>query len=100
MKATKGNKEYTITATEKKAYQDRGFDIVDDEGKVIAYGRGKTVPYSDYAQLKEENEVLRTRAAELVALSEGSEQDSCDGEETEAKEGKAAKKVNAKKAGE
>ncbi len=65
MKATKGNKEYTITATEKKAFQDRGFDILDDAGNVIAYGRGKIVPYGDYAALKEENAALKARVAEL-----------------------------------
>ena len=41
MRAVKGNKEYTIDDTQKKAYQDRGFDILDETGTTIAYGRGK-----------------------------------------------------------
>ena len=43
MKAEKGNREYFIDESQKKLYQDRGFDIKNDEGTVIAYGRGKTV---------------------------------------------------------
>lgn len=64
MKATKGNKEYTIDESQQKAYQDGGFDIKDDDGNVIAYGRGKTVPYGDYMALKEELEALRTDRGE------------------------------------
>mgnify|MGYP006990204475 CR=1 FL=1 len=29
------------------------FDIYDDEGKLIVYGRDKKVPYEEYAALKE-----------------------------------------------
>ena len=32
MRAVKGNKEYTIDETQKKGYQDSGFDILDDDG--------------------------------------------------------------------
>ncbi len=59
MKAMKGNKEYTIDESQQKTYQDGGFDIMDDDGNVIAYGRGKMVPYGDYAALKEELEELK-----------------------------------------
>ena len=48
MKAVKGNKEYIIDESQKKAYQDTGFDIMGDDGEMIAYGRGKTVPYEDH----------------------------------------------------
>lgn len=58
MKAIKGNKEYTIGDEQKKFYQDSGFDIVDDSGNVIAYGRGKTVPYEIHAAILKENERL------------------------------------------
>ena len=75
MKALKGNKEYIIDEKQKKAYLEAGFDIKDDDGKVIAYGRGKTVPYADHAALKAENEALKAenealkaRNAELEAL--------------------------------
>ena len=48
MKAVKGNKEYIIDESQKKAYQDTGFDIMGGDGEMIAYGRGKTVPYEDH----------------------------------------------------
>jgi ABC-type molybdate transport system substrate-binding protein len=59
MRASKGNKEYVIVESQQKSYQDSGFDIIDDDGDIIAYGRGKTVPYGDYAALKEEFEELK-----------------------------------------
>lgn len=66
MKAAKGNKEYTIDESQMKAYQDQGFDIKDDGGKVIVYGRGKTVPYGDYMALKEELEELKANSGEMA----------------------------------
>ncbi len=66
MKAVKGNKEYTIEESEKKSYQNAGFDIVDG-GKVVAYGRGKTVPYEDYAKLQEEVRELTATVEKLKA---------------------------------
>lgn len=59
MKAAKGNKEYTINESQQKAYQDWGFDIKEDDGNVIAYGRGKTVPYEEYMAAINEIEELR-----------------------------------------
>ncbi len=53
MKAVKGNREYNITEAEKTGYVNSGFDIVEN-GKVIAYGKGKTVPYEEYEKLKKE----------------------------------------------
>ncbi|WP_368272471.1 hypothetical protein [Enterocloster lavalensis] len=67
MKAVKGNKEYTINEASQKGYQDMGFDILDEDGKIVAYGRGKTVPYGDYVSLMEENKKLHSRIAELEA---------------------------------
>ena len=60
MRASKGNKEYSIDESQQKSYQDSGFDIIDDDGKIIAYGRGKMVHYGDYMTLKEELEELKT----------------------------------------
>lgn len=65
MTAEKGNKVYTISEAEKDTYQSQGYDIFED-GKVIAYGKGKTVPYEDYMKLQEENERLK----EMIASSE------------------------------
>lgn len=61
MKATKGNKEYAIDESQVRGYQDAGYDIVQD-GRVIAYGRGKTVAYDEYMALKEEMEALRAES--------------------------------------
>lgn len=104
MKALKGNKVYTIDEKQKKNYVDAGFDIQDDNGKVIAYGRGKTVPYMDHVLLKEENEklkeenrVLRVRIAELeatqMALQNGTATVTASGETAEAIQKKAGRKA-------
>ena len=81
MKAIKGNKVYSITEKQKKAYTDAGFDILDDAGTVVAYGRGKTVPYGDYMALKAENDALKAENETLKAA-----------QKTVAPETKAAKK--------
>lgn len=65
MKAVKGNREYLIDENQKKGYQDAGFDIYDNSGNQIAYGRGKTVPFEDYAALKTENMILKEKAESL-----------------------------------
>ena len=59
MRAVKDNKVYTITESQQKFYTDAGFDIVDDKGNIIGYGRGKTVPFEKYAALKEELEAAK-----------------------------------------
>lgn len=72
MKANRGNKVYTIDETQKAMYQAQGYDIVDDEGKVIQYGAGKTVSYEEYKDLEEkaakiekENKKLKEDIKEL-----------------------------------
>jgi len=59
MKAVKGNKEYSITDTQKMQYQNDGFNILDDDGKLLAVGKGKTVSYEKYQKVVEELEILR-----------------------------------------
>ena len=66
MTAEKGNKVYTITEAEKDTYQSQGYDIFED-GKIIAYGKGKTIPYETYMKLKEENEKLKEENENLKA---------------------------------
>lgn len=88
MKAVKENKVYHIDESQKKAYQDRGFDIIDGD-TVVAYGRGKTVPYDEYAKLAGENVKLQKELGELRAAAK-----------TEVKEEKPEKKSTNKKAGE
>lgn len=72
MKATMGNKVYTIDETQKAMYQAQGYDIVDDDGRVIQYGAGKTVAYEKYkaleeklAKLEKENKKLKEENKEL-----------------------------------
>lgn len=48
MRAEKGNKQYTIDETQRAFYAKEGFDIYDDEGKLIQNGAGKTVPFERY----------------------------------------------------
>lgn len=59
MKATKENKVYSIAEEQKQFYIDGGFDILDDGGGVIAYGKGKTISYAEYMAVKEELEQLK-----------------------------------------
>ncbi len=93
MRAIKGNKVYQIKEEQKKFYTDSGFDIQDDNGNVIAHGRGKAVPYDEYVKLQKENAELRAKLAESEVLKaeEVTEQ-----EDTPAKPGKGT----GKKAGE
>ena len=65
MRAVKGNKEYTIDESQQKFYQDGGFDILDETGKILAYGRGKTVAYEDYVMAVREIERLQAQITEL-----------------------------------
>lgn len=71
MTAEKDNKVYSIDEGQMAAYQVAGYDIYGDDGKVIAYGAGKTVAYEDYMALKKENEELRARIAELEIQETG-----------------------------
>lgn len=59
MKAVKSNKEYTINETMKESYRKDGFDIYGDDGELIAYGAGKTVPYETYMAVKNELDKLK-----------------------------------------
>ena len=63
MKAVKENKVYTIDETQRKAYAAQGFDITDENGRIIEYAAGKTVPYSQYAALLAENNRLKKQLA-------------------------------------
>ena len=71
MKAVKGNKEYTIDDTQQKFYQDSGFDIKGDSGEIIAYGRGKTVPYDEHMKAVKEIERLQKLCADLQEEKSG-----------------------------
>ena len=77
MKAIKENREYTITEADVSSFRNEGYDIYDDNGKLIHYGVGKTVPYERYAKLMErvealndENVALRDEIEKLIAENE------------------------------
>lgn len=82
MKAIKDNKEYTVTNESKQHYIDTGFDIVDENGDTIEYGRGKMV------SLEEHNQALeRIKELEAQLKSSAKQEDKPDKEGAE-KEGK------------
>lgn len=56
MKAVKDNKEYDITENQKAEYLSQGYDILDENRKVIEYSPKKTIAYSEYQKVKEELE--------------------------------------------
>ena len=73
MTAEKGNKVYTITEAEKDNYRSQGYDIFED-GKMIACGKGKTVPYENYLQLQKENEELKEKLSASEEKTPASEE--------------------------
>ena len=84
MKAIKDNKEYTVTNESKQHYIDTGFDIVDENGDIIEYGRGKMV------SLEEHNQALeRIKELEAQLKSSAKQEDKPEKEEVKSdKEGK------------
>ena len=65
MVAVKENRAYTITEVDAPSFQREGYDILDDEGNVVAYGAGKTVPYEEYAKLMKRVESLQSEINDL-----------------------------------
>lgn len=95
MKAVKGNKVYDVNETTQKSYQEAGFDILDDDGQVIAYGRGKKVPFDEYVALKKEKEQLQLENRELKEQLSSLERTQVDSEEEKTQEGKRTKAAKA-----
>lgn len=67
MKAVKENRQYTITEVEVASFKSEGYDIYDDNGKLLYYGAGKTVPFEKYMKLMDNveaktEEIIRLRA--------------------------------------
>lgn len=87
MIAVKDNRVYTITEMELEARRADGYDIYDDDGLLIAYSKGKTIPYEEHLKalnaLKEENSALR---AELEAQKAELEPEPDKGKKGKAKE--------------
>ena len=97
MRAVKGNKEYTIDESQQKSYQDAGFDIVGDDVRVTAYGRGQTVPFDEYMKAVKEIEHLQNIAAERYTENEALKAEIA---ALQAPKQESAKKAESKKAGE
>lgn len=68
MKAKKENKVYRITTeVEKQRYLKEGFDIYDDDGKIIAHSPLKKIAYSEYVKVAGENAALKAEMETLQA---------------------------------
>lgn len=65
MLAVKENREYTINDTDVQSFANEGYDITDDKGNIIAYGKGKTVSYDTYMKVVEQTERLQDEIIEL-----------------------------------
>ena len=70
MRAVKGNKEYTITETQKYQYVRDGFDIVDDTGKILQAGAVKSVPFTQYQAALDEKAELEKQVQALTAAAD------------------------------
>ncbi len=64
MTAEKNNKVYKIDESMKDRYAADGYDIKDDEGNVILYGKGKTVSYEEHQRVLKELESLKGKVSE------------------------------------
>lgn len=84
--AEKDNKVYVINETEKDYYLKRGFNLVDESGETIEYGKGNEQAIA--AELKAENEKLKAENEELRKAIETSEEGTAEAPE----EGKNASK--------
>lgn len=84
MFAKKANKVYRVDEESKDRYLKQGFDITDDEGKVIEHSPQATVPYSKYeAALKEIEELKAAKSDDKSAKKSGKKSDSKSSNESE-----------------
>lgn len=51
MRAVRSNQEYFVTEETKEAYLKDGFDIYDDDGKLLEHGKGRRVSQQDYEKV-------------------------------------------------
>lgn len=70
MRAVKKNKEYMINDAQKQDYQKMGYDIMDDEGNVVGFAYGKTVPYETYMDVVKEKENLQKQVEDYKKENE------------------------------
>lgn len=63
MRAVKKNREYVVNDGNKDFYVKQGFDIVDDDGKIVEHGKGKSVSFKEYESVKKELDELKAKRA-------------------------------------
>ena len=63
MKAIKDNKVYTVDDSSVKDYLATGFDIFDDDGKLVKRSPASTVPRKEYDELLAAYEALKAEKA-------------------------------------
>jgi len=68
MYAVKANRQYAIAQADAAAYQAQGYDILDEEFRLVRTGEGKTVSAAAYGKLEAQ---LKAARAELAALRAG-----------------------------
>ncbi len=79
MRAKKENKVYRITTeSEKQRYLKEGYDIYDEEGKILEHSPLKKIAYGEYAKAKEENDALRAENQELKENANGEDADNAE----------------------
>lgn len=71
MLAVKANKQYRVDTSCKDRYLADGFDIADDEGKIIEKSPKATVPYKEYIKLKNELDELKKVTDGQTKVTEG-----------------------------
>jgi hypothetical protein len=59
MIAKKGNRQYQIAPSQVDSYLKQGFDILSNDGKLVKYGMGKTISYSEYQRVLDELNKLK-----------------------------------------
>lgn len=66
MKAKKENKVYDVNETTKIRYLAEGFDIYDDNGKILEMSDKKTISYEEYEKVLNEIKKLKKENKELT----------------------------------
>lgn len=70
MRAIKANKQYVISEFEKNRYIAEGYDITDDDGNIIDYGKGKSVAYEKYKEVLDELNALKESSSKKKTAKE------------------------------
>lgn len=67
MKAVKNNKVYKTDEASKSLYLSQGFDITDDNGKIIEQSPLRTVNHEEYLKIATDNKALIDENKKLKA---------------------------------